>query len=464
MTSKPKQQGTYATLLSRTNSKHADEFISAIFGDVLAWERAHSPRQNERGSKAIERFRECLERFIGDLLTAQANAAGDGAIWHSLSTKAFKGHPVGIRDFKHALRALVGLKLVEWLVGKGRFLGWEGEALEQLKGKASRYVGAPALLRRAEDAGVAVASIDEHFRQEAPSDPLVLKTGSIWVRNVKIVGKRIGFHHTARSRQFETRVRELNEFTLGLKIDGAVHAGGRRIFNEGDDPTSYEWNKGGRLFSVWPLGRKPYQALSSAERARITINGETTAEIDIRACNLTLYHAKLGVPFDTDEDPYERTGLEREVAKAWIVASFGADKPISRWSTTASEEYREKTGHALSDHCTARKAGRRMLEAYPALSNIGEPGVTWADLMFLESQVVSGAMEVLMRMWKIPSLPVHDSLIVPFSKLELASGALLDSFRGVVGVYPFLASKNPEAQATLEASMRHRRHLLAFNI
>jgi hypothetical protein len=56
--------------------------------------------------------------------------------------------------------------------------------------------------------------------------------------------------------------------------------------------------------------------------------------------------------------------------------------------------------------------------------------------MYIESEAIIGAMLTLMRDHQVPSLPVHDSLIVPVSKFEVAKGALIDNFREQTGVAP----------------------------
>jgi hypothetical protein len=59
----------------------------------------------------------------------------------------------------------------------------------------------------------------------------------------------------------------------------------------------------------------------------------------------------------------------------------------------------------------------KIIAHHPILERWGQPingrVRTWADLMFAESKVIVGAMIALMKMRAIPSLAVHDSLIVP---------------------------------------------------
>jgi hypothetical protein len=69
----------------------------------------------------------------------------------------------------------------------------------------------------------------------------------------------------------------------------------------------------------------------------------------------------------------------------------------------------------------------------------------YGDLMYIESEVIIGAMLELMHDYQVPSLPVHDSLIVPSSKFIVAKGALVDHFRKQTGVVPRLdPEEDPE--------------------
>jgi hypothetical protein len=72
---------------------------------------------------------------------------------------------------------------------------------------------------------------------------------------------------------------------------------------------------------------------------------------------------------------------------------------------------------------------------HPLMARWGKPRKgrvrTWADLMYWESVVMVATMMALMRDHGIPSLAVHDSLIVPRSAANIAATALKDRFRSV---------------------------------
>jgi hypothetical protein len=84
------------------------------------------------------------------------------------------------------------------------------------------------------------------------------------------------------------------------------------------------------------------------------------------------------------------------------------------------------------------------LQQYPLLAKLGteEEDFGWADLMFIESRAMLGAMFKLMDKG-IPSLTVHDSLIVPVSKGDIAQEVLDDQYRLQTGASPVLRVSFP---------------------
>lgn len=436
-----KEDDTYASLLSRATSDAAQKLVADMYVRVTTWERTEGNRKYARGPEAAVSLRSTIERFIGDLLSVRADVESAGRIWRPLKTTAFNDDVVSYRDFRVARTALEALKLIKVADHVTRYMDAFGYKVP-LEGKTTRFSASPKLLRAAQQAGVDLASINEHFREELPLQPLVLKREKLKSYYEKRRARPVSIVPTEHTERLAATVKSLNTFLSGFTLGGAIFRGFERVFNECADQATYGWNKGGRLYSVWPIsGARPYQQLQGSERARITIDGEPTHEIDIRACNLTIFHAKVGADFDASVDPYERTGLNRDIAKAWTVATFGAGHPITKWSREAVTEYRENTGLSLSKQCTARAAGQKVIAAYPALQELESSGVSWADLMFLESEAVIGAMTALMLQYGAPSFPVHDSLIVRERDISVACDLLQVNFYVHVDAYPWLSIK-----------------------
>jgi hypothetical protein len=126
----------------------------------------------------------------------------------------------------------------------------------------------------------------------------------------------------------------------------------------------------------------------------------------------------------------------------WFVATFGNDQHLKKWPTDMSNEYREETGHSLGKRYPIKQIHEKAIKAFPLLERWGQPidgrRRGWAELMYQESKAVVATMETLMRDYSVPSLPVHDSLVVPTSKAAVAERVLKEKYLDVIGVEPVL--------------------------
>ena len=99
----------------------------------------------------------------------------------------------------------------------------------------------------------------------------------------------------------------------------------------------------------------------------------------------------------------------------------------------------------------ARDVARKMLATFPALRKLENQSDVWGDLQFREAEAVIGTMLILMRAHGVPSLSMHDGIIVPRSKADLATTTLAREFHRVVGVEPVLTvdTLEPEVHSDL---------------
>jgi hypothetical protein len=121
-----------------------------------------------------------------------------------------------------------------------------------------------------------------------------------------------------------------------------------------------------------------------------------------------------------------------------VVHSFGKSRPQMRWPTKAVADYKKDHGQDIQEVAKAKDVATKMLAAFPALQTLENHSDIWADLQFIESEAVIGTMLILMRQHHVPSLAMHDGIIVPSSKAELAKTVLAKQYRKVVGVEPML--------------------------
>jgi hypothetical protein len=377
---------------------------------------------------AATRFHNGLERPVGDLLHARAGTNATGRLYRPLGKVAFKDAPVKYDTFLRVLNGLKALGLVGHRKGRSRSADTGFGFRVTIPGRAARFWATPKLLQLAAEHGIDSSNVGEHFPPELPQHPLVVRDWSTGHGREKQQGRLLKYARTEETERIEQDVKELNEFLARFTLTGGRHEAYYRTFTFNNGA----YNKGGRLSSI---GEGSYQQLSKAERLLMKINGEPVAEIDIKASQLTIFHAMVGEPLDGRSDPYARVGVERDVAKRWCLETLGAGTLKTRWSAEARQQWREN-GQALPKARTVRDA---MLEAFPALKQLANYGMgLWADLQYREAEALIGAMLVLMRRHGVPSYGIHDSLVVPRSKWELASSTLKQQFRRVVGVTPML--------------------------
>lgn len=295
----------YAALLCRAHSDQARALVAAITDMVAAHELAAGTRTNERKKKQTA-LSSAVERLLADLLLAQTSEKTNGYVFRSMRPSGFSESEVGYRVFKALVDALVDLGFLENHKG---FQHWResfgGQKLPMIR-KATRFRATQRLIDICDQHGVRAADFHQHFLIPLPEHPLQLRAAS--KRNEygdKIRGRPMRFEATAHTEKLEKQLKALNAFFDGFELQGGIHRGYLRVFNNGDHP-KFSWNMGGRLYSY---GESNYQQMESADRERMTINGEEVCEIDIRASYLTIYHALYGEPFDATDDPYDVPGL-----------------------------------------------------------------------------------------------------------------------------------------------------------
>jgi hypothetical protein len=75
---------------------------------------------------------------------------------------------------------------------------------------------------------------------------------------------------------------------------------------------------------------------------------------------------------------------------------------------------------------------------FPMLADWPSQKVTWANLMFTESEIIIGTMLELMHSYGIPCFSIHDSIIVRKSDQQIAMETLKDQFFKEANIEPCL--------------------------
>jgi hypothetical protein len=175
-----------------------------------------------------------------------------------------------------------------------------------------------------------------------------------------------------------------------------------RVFN-GD------LQRGGRWYGVW------WQAVPSALRAGLRINGEPTIELDFAACQLRLMFAHLGLPdplhgqiraTDPSADLYSIEGVARDVVKLALLIVINASSPQSARRALAARLT------AIPAECRGQEAARILGAVqlhFAALKPLWCSGVG-VRLQRTDSDVC-GRIQRDMRAEGLPVLSIHDSFI-----------------------------------------------------
>lgn len=436
------QAATYAALRAHPTSEQAKGLIAKLAAMVEEHTIQAGLRERKRRDTA-GKLQYATGAFLADLLRPfEAEEPENCWVYKSLNNASFTGAPVGRHVFNQLYNGLEGLGFLQHVPGHK-----VSDERSDTGKYAARFRATPALLTFCADRGVPPAAMLDHFEFEydLPKHPVQLRKRKrkTSYRTTEPVGSPMEFEKTPVVKAMEHAISDLNEFFAKHTLRGGVHQGYVRIFQNGDDP-DFDWNKGGRLYSQHAGN---YQIKSAARRRKMTINGEQVAEIDISGSYLTIFLSLHGLQLDLAEDPYLLPGLapeHRGAVKQWFVGTFGSAKPIRRWPKDMLADDPDLRGHRVAD------ISKAVFTKYPVLRSWGEPlngrTYSWADLMWLESEVMVSTMLELMHEHQTPSLVVHDSLIVPVSKAELATERLRSRFQEQQRVVPRLKTNWPELE------------------
>ncbi|MDB5602133.1 MAG: hypothetical protein JWN71_4177 [Xanthobacteraceae bacterium] len=429
----------FAECAGKCSSDEARAFFANI-SEAVNQHEAKSRKNMRRGAMA-ERFTRTVEGFIAELLLATRTSSASAWLYRPLARTKFKVATVTHADFMAAIAALRKLGFIDHSPGYQRFgPGFEGQTVNYT-GSSTRWRASDAMLRVAATNGITPESVADHFRYGLPKDPLVVRaTASKGAHGKNTQGSLLEILWSAEALKLRADVQRLNEFLDATEIRGGVHRGYVRIFNNGDAP-GFAWNKGGRLYSVGG----GYQQMSEPERLKITLNGQQVVEVDARASYLTILHGLCGVPFDTDSDPYNVPGIPRDVVKHWLTASLGSEQLIRKWPPESVRDALEK-GINLRDYKPSA-VKNVMVAKHPLLAGWADLKVTWADLMYIESKAIMDTMLMLMEGGCVPTLAMHDGLLVPERFRDIAVRMLKSNYSEHCSATPTITVAYPLGHA-----------------
>ena len=409
----------------------------SLVDDIIDIITKSEKRQRARKADEVPVFKSAVGLIIGDLLIG-FHTREAGWSYLSMSTSAFSDRPVGYKAFKTIVETMEAAGLIKVSLGRNskNIQFDKSDKVSYSPGFATRFKPTPLLVSMAEKAWVDGKAVTKHFPPQLPKQVIEVRARSQNTRGHKIKGRKLKFTQTEKSRVMEAEVKELNRFLASFDLDGAGFSGFRRLFHEGDIK-GFDFQWGGRLYGV---GDFNYQGMRKTDRPNLLINGEAISEIDINASYLSILHGISGYALPDRDDIYDIGGEDRTIVKTWVASTIGHHTFHTRWPKNAIQELKD-AGIKKPKSMTMPSLQSIILEHFLMLADWPSQRVTWADLMFIESEIVIGTMLELMRSYGAPSFPVHDSIIVRKSDTELALDILSQQFSSKTGIRPKLKVK-----------------------
>jgi len=369
-----------------------------------------------------------VELILADLMFASSLVESRWA-YRPLGNDRFSNEPVKRVTFKNVINLLEAAGLVERAKGSNHSNPFHDKTSNSkgfYPGLATRFRVTDYLLSIAATYGIETENIRRHYLRTLPSNVIKKRASPIAQNGRKVSGQVMSVVRSFEVELLANQVTVINRYLDKQYLENAVFRGYYRSFNMGDDP-SFNWDKGGRLYSP---GRDSYQKLAKQQRlSTIKINDEPIAEVDINASYLSIFYGMNGYPLPTKEDLYEVPGLQREIVKAWIHSAFGKGTSPARWPSKAKAKLR--ANGICMDKLTMTKVGSRVCEAIPILKLLDTSNITWADLMYQESRAIISTMDSLRENYNIPAYSMHDGLIVPVSSKEIVANEIKRAFDNI---------------------------------
>jgi hypothetical protein len=404
--------------------------VDGVQKAVEAWETAKCTRTRKRTPKASASLRIALESIIAAAIRS-ADDGTAGRVFRSMSEATWsKTEPVGFLTMKTAFQGMAGAGLlVKIKPGYFRRFGFGGSAG---KGMAARWQATPRFRSLIASAGIRSGQAREHFSIAQPSEPIVVKAAKTKAANgKKFPGASLPVPNTPHAKHLRQEVEEIDAYLSRHKLQGGSHDGYRRVFNDGDRD-GFAFDRGGRLQSV---GAKSYQNLPAKDRLNMRIGGKPVVEIDIRASQFSILHAVNHPKRKLPEDLYVVDGLPRDIVKAWVTIALGKQSFPKRWPSEWKTKLKDM-GVVVAKY-PVKAVGEKITERFPFLHRLADfwPSTT---LQYFESNIIVATMLRLLRDHDVPSLAMHDGIIVRASDEDVACRALEAVFEKTTRVKPRL--------------------------
>ncbi len=423
--------------LGRHPDTSAAKALTAALVPVVV---AHLDRTRPMGGKGLVSLTADLGTILAGIMRpglmgfpVRAQRSPSGSMWERAAIGRDRFWSIA-----HALSAAGLLTVLEGIKVPGGIGGVWG-------GKATALWPTPAMVQLAAGHGVTAATHAADWRADAElrASPSRIQASALVTCREREAGAGVTWtpDMEASISHMRADLQALNAANGAADIRGAGHTVGLvRRFRH----------------SLWFGGRfyAPVTAMSAADRLRISINGASVAEVDVKASQISALLGTMGHR-QAPNDAYAVPGLPRAVVKAWCIQSLGSGYAAGRWS-----DEHAKTAKGFK----ARQVAAAMLALYPFFADLtalvppdlmaglpddrkvrGKAAGQW--LVQHEAAILARAMADLSSAGVIV-LPVHDALIVQVDAQAQAVRALEQAFLDLAGIKPVLTIKTADTATT----------------
>lgn len=407
------QEAEILMLVSAPRTAAAEGLVAELSAAVEAGEARLRPR----GAGRRKDLAEAVGAIVGDVLKPALRR--DTMVSRSRSEGAYNGY-IGYSAALAALDGLIGLGFLNHHPGV-RFDASPYLGKSEWGGLVSRYEATGALLGLAASYGVTASTVKEGFGTRFPPRAEVVKK-PVELRRLKEAGGTaipISRNDPVHSK-IAAEVRLANRLlTVCSWSSNCQPPALRRAFR-------YDWTLGGRWIVA---GAAPIQQMAPEDRLDILMDGAPVCEVDVRGSQLSIVAALAGAS-ELLEDPYQIGGLaiyDREIVKAAATVTLGTGRLRRTWP--ANKDY--SVAVSMAEITAALVSAHPYIRDLAGLLDVSA-GQVALRLQNIEAECLTAAMRPL---WTagIPSVPLHDGLLVPASAAERTDIALREGYLSVAG-------------------------------
>lgn len=431
-----------ATLMHEAKSENAVAFRNAVLTDLnqskAETASAMGKRPRRPQAKALQSHCDTLDAILADLILASGHREALGYCYRSANRQAFSssGTKATSRVYDWQMDALDGLGLVDRKKGYKAIEDFEGP-IEDYR-RATRIRATPALVEIAQRYGINPDNLNDHYVKRKAKLTVLLELRA--EKQGRQRSRILPCPNTAKTVELKQQVERINAIYARHSFEGLPEPVVRRTFNCADSE-GFDFNKGGRLYG-------DFQDMRREARRNILIDGQPVVELDLKASQLTILYGITKTPMP-EGDPYCIDGMPRSIVKAIVTAMIGlGHTTIRRWPTESKKRLMDELGgkqpmtpKTFGKLYPIKATAAMVLKRHPVLHHLSPGRLDWADLQFIESEVLISTILELGEKYDIAALPIHDSIIVPKAEDEWAHICLGDSFKGLVGRRPIIEVK-----------------------